>query len=129
MSTTTNYNLVKPDANTRLGDFPTNDAANLDAIDTALKSHADDIALLTPIKVTNASPTFVSDSTYADFGYKGTIAVQGATSSMRPEVILGNDEALSGDYAAVCESGTDCVYIYAKVNTAITIPVVLVYKV
>jgi len=128
MSTTTNYNLTKPDTNTRVSDFVVNDAANLDVIDGALKSHADSIALLTPLKVTNASPVFSADSTYADYGYRGTITVQGATSSMRPEVIFGNDEALSGNYAAVCATGTDVVYIYAKVNTAITIPVVLVYK-
>ena len=128
MSKTTNYEFVKPDDSTRIGDFPELNADNLDAIDAVLKDHADDIALLTPIKVTNASPSFASDNTYQDYGYKGTITVTGATASMRPEVIFGLAEAMSGNYAPICESGAGVVYIYAKVNTSITIPLVVVHK-
>lgn len=128
MSKTTNYEFVKPDDSTRIGDFPELNANNLDAIDTALKDQADDIALLTPIKVTNASPSFASDNTYQDYGYKGTITVTGATASMRPEVIFGLTEAMSGNYAPICESGAGVVYIYAKVNTPITVPLVIVHK-
>lgn len=128
MSKTTNYEFVKPDDSTRIGDFPELNAANLDAIDAALKDQADDIALLTPIKVANASPSFASDNTYQDYGYKGTITVTGATASMRPEVIFGLTEAMSGNYAPICESGAGVVYIYAKVNTSITIPLVIVHK-
>ena len=128
MSKTTNYEFVKPDDSTRIGDFPELNADNLDAIDTALKEQADDIALLTPIKVANASPSFASDNTYQDYGYKGTITVTGVTASMRPEVIFGLAEAMSGNYAPICESGAGVVYIYAKVNTSITIPLVIVHK-
>jgi len=128
MSKTTNYEFVKPDDSTRIGDFPELNADNLDAIDAVLKDQADDIALLTPIKVTNASPSFASDNTYQDYGYKGTITVTGATASMRPEVIFGLTEAMSGNYAPICESGAGVVYIYAKVNTPITIPLVIVHK-
>lgn len=81
-----------------------------------------------PIKVTNASPTFASDDTYNDYPYKGTINVTGATASMRPEVIFGLTEAMSGNYAPICESGAGVVYIYAKVNTSITVPLVVVHK-
>ncbi len=128
MSKTTNYEFVKPDDSTRIGDFPELNADNLDAIDAVLKDQADDIALLTPIKVTNASPSFASDNTYQDYGYKGTITVTGATASMRPEVIFGFAEAMSGNYAPICESGAGVVYIYAKVNTPITVPLVVVHK-
>lgn len=128
MSKTTNYEFVKPDDYTRIGDFPELNADNLDAIDAVLKDQADDIALLTPIKVANASPSFASDNTYQDYGYKGTITVTGATASMRPEVIFGLTEAMSGNYAPICESGAGVVYIYAKVNTPITIPLVIVHK-
>ena len=38
-----------------------------------------------PKVVNNVSPTWVSDATYADYGYKGTIIISGVTSSMRPE--------------------------------------------
>lgn len=81
-----------------------------------------------PIKVTNVSPVFAADSTYSDYGYKGTITVTGATASMRPEVVFGLTEAMSGNYAPICESGAGVVYIYAKVNTSITIPLVIVHK-
>lgn len=96
--------------------------------DSAFKKIDQFAGNVTPLKVTNVSPTFAADSTYADYAYKGTIAVPGATSAMRPEVVFGLTEALSGNYAPICESGTDSVYIYAKVNTAITIPSVVVYK-
>lgn len=102
--------------------------STLQKLIAAIEENSAAIAQLQPIKVTNATPVWAADNTYQDFGYRGTITVSGCAATMRPEVIFGNDEALSGDYAAVCESGTDCVYIYAKVNTAITIPVVLVYK-
>lgn len=128
MSKTTNFEFVKPDDSTRIGDYPEMAADNLDAIDTALKAHADALSALSPIKVTNASPTFASDSTYNDYPYKGTIPVTGATASMRPEVVFGLTEAMSGNYAPICESGAGVVYIYAKVNTSITIPLVIVHK-
>ena len=128
MSKTTNYEFVKPDDSTRIGDYPEMAADNLDAIDLILKTHADSLSALSPIKVANASPSFASDNTYQDYGYKGTITVTGATASMRPEVVFGLTEAMSGNYAPICESGAGVVYIYAKVNTPITIPLVIVHK-
>ena len=81
----------------------------------------------TPIVVNNVSPTWVSDSTYANYGYKGTIAINGVTSSMRAEVTFGLNEATSGNYAPICETETDGVVIYGKVDTTITIPSIVVY--
>ena len=81
-----------------------------------------------PKVVNNVSPTWVSDATYADYGYKGTITISGVTSSMRPEVTFGVDEALSGNYAPICNAVSGGVEIYGKVDTAITIPTVVVYE-
>ena len=143
-TTTTNLNLiVEQDDNTRFSGYHTTTDNNFKAIDAfaGTKGQANGIAGLgadgkvpssqlpaTSITVTNVSPVFVADNTYSSYDYKGTITVAGATASMRPEVVFGLTEALSGDYAPICESGTDSVYIYAKVNTAITIPLVVVYK-
>lgn len=128
MTETSNYGLKKAELGDRINDFIPENALNLDTIDSELKTHADSIALLTPIKVTNAVPTWTVDTTYPEFAFRGTIAVAGATETMRPEVIFGNAEALSGNYAAVCESGAGVVYIYAKTNDNITIPLVVVHK-
>lgn len=129
MSVTVNFGMVKPENQTKISDFVTNDANNLDIIDSELKKHSDAITSLTPIKVSNTVPSFAEDNTYADFPYRGTILISGVTEDMRPEVIFGINEVQSGNYASVCESAKDCVYIYSKVNTNITIPFVVVYKV
>lgn len=80
-----------------------------------------------PKVVNNVSPNWVSDSTYADYGYKGTITINGVTATMRAEVTFGMEEATSGNYAPICNTTTNGVEIYAKVNDAITIPTIVVY--
>lgn len=57
---------------------------------------------------------FVADTTYADYGYKAVISCAGVTSTMLSEVTFAPTEADSGNYAAVCLSGTGTVTIYAK---------------
>ena len=47
---------------------------------------------------------------------------------MVAEVIYSVTDAESGNYASVCETYDGGVYIYSKVNTAITIPTILVVK-
>ena len=81
-----------------------------------------------PKVVNNVSPTWASDATYADYGYKGTITISGVTSSMRPEVTFGIDEAVSGNYAPICNAVSGGVEIYGKVDTAITIPTIVIYE-
>ena len=74
---------------------------------------------------TNVSASdWEADVTYSDYGYACVLACTGITSSSVVEVIFGAAEAVSGDYAPICESGTDTVTIYSKVNTAITIPTI-----
>ena len=88
-----------------------------------------EISKITPLKFTNiAVSTWVRDTTYADYPYKATITLTGVTPSMVAEVIYSVDDAESGNYAPICETYDGGVYIYSKVNTAITIPTVLVVK-
>ena len=69
-----------------------------------------------------------SDTTYADYPYKATIAATGVKSTMVAEVVYDMADAVSGNYAPVCNTFDGGVYIYSKVNTAITIPTILVVK-
>lgn len=81
------------------------------------------------IKLTNVSVnTWSSDNTYTDYGYRAAIEITDVTSDMIAEITYGMTEALSGNYAPVCETYDGGIYVYAKVNTAITIPSVLVVK-
>ena len=83
----------------------------------------------TSIKLSNtAVSNWASDTTYADYPYKATITAADVKSTMVAEVIYSVADATSGNYAPVCETYDGGVYIYSKVNTAITIPTVLVVK-
>lgn len=129
MATTTNLGLTVDQAgSTKFYSSTPTDQTFVKTLDDNLRLIDQFAGDIQPITVTNVSPVFAADSTYNEYGYKGTIPVLGATASMRPEVVFAMAQAVSGDYAPICESGTDCVYIYAKVNTAITIPSVTVYK-
>ncbi len=67
---------------------------------------------------------WVADNTYADYGYRAEIANTKITSNSVVSVIYNVTEALSGNYAPVCQTIDGAIYIYSKVNTAITIPTI-----
>lgn len=69
-----------------------------------------------------------STPTYTGFEYRCAVALTGVTDQMYAEVIFAPDEALSGNYAPVCQTYNGGVYIYAKVDTTITIPTIIVFK-
>ena len=66
--------------------------------------------------------SWASDATYADYPYRCALALNGVTSSDLVEVIYGVTEAISGDYAPVCQTYDGGVYLYSKVDDTITIP-------
>ena len=85
--------------------------------------------ITTSLKFTNITVNnWVSDTTYADYPYKATIVSPLVSSMMVAEVVYRLADAESGNYASVCETFNGGVYIYSKVNTAITIPTILVVK-
>lgn len=67
---------------------------------------------------------WVQDSTYSDFGYKCILTCDGITANSVVEVILSLDDAISNNYAPICETGDNTVTIYSKVNNTIVIPVI-----
>lgn len=81
------------------------------------------------ISVAASAWTLEQTPTYANYPYRASITVSGATSSMFPEVIFSPDDAASGNYAPVASTTTNTVYIYAKAAgaVAITIPSIIVH--
>ena len=78
---------------------------------------------------TNMSASnWVSDSTYADFPYRCDVACSGVTADMYANVVFGANEAVSGDYAPVCETLADVVRVFSKKEESVTIPTIIIYK-
>jgi hypothetical protein len=79
---------------------------------------------------TNQSGFSWSASTaYSGYGYEANITTNGVTSTDIATVIFGHTESISGDYSPISVTSTDRVKIYGKVNTAITIPTIIIIKV
>jgi len=68
----------------------------------------------------------VSDATYEDYPFKCAIALSGVVATDVPEVVFNVAEATSGDYAPVAECYDGGVYIWSSVDTAITVPTIII---
>lgn len=80
-----------------------------------------------------SSWTEQSTPTYAGYPYRCAIRLSGVTAAAYAEVIFAPEQALSGNYAPVCQTygmttSSGGVYIYSKVNTTITIPTIVVLR-
>ncbi len=75
-----------------------------------------------------AASTWAADTTYVDYGYRCAVASAAISATDFVDVVFGVTEATSGDYAPVCEAYDGGVYLYSKVNTAITVPTLMVVK-
>lgn len=102
------------------------------SLDSMVREHTTEISDLMNSKqnkslsFSNVNPTWATDTTYTDYGFKGTITLPGVTSSMYAEVVFSVVDATSGNYAPICETFDGGVYIWSKVNTTITIPSIVV---
>lgn len=68
-----------------------------------------------------------TDETYSDYAYKCVLSgLTGVTSGMFALVVFAPTEFDSGNYANVCETGSGTITIWSKLNTAITIPTIVV---
>lgn len=78
--------------------------------------------------MTVAASDWVASTEFADFPYEAKIALTDFVNfSSIPQVVFGLTEATSGNYAPICKAGDKGVYIYSKVNTAITLPTVVTF--
>lgn len=126
--TVQSVNEVQPDNNGNVDlsatDIPTNGGSN---VETDLAAKQPKKLLFSNVSVSAAS--FVSDSTYEEYGYRAQIALTGVTASMVPEVIFGLDDAVSGIFAPIVESYSGGIYLYAseQPSDATTVPTIIAW--
>lgn len=78
--------------------------------------------------MTVAASDWVASTEFEDFPYEAKIILSDFVNfSSIPQVVFGLTEATSGNYAPICKAGDKGVYIYSKVNTAITLPTVVTF--
>lgn len=78
--------------------------------------------------MTVAASDWVASTEFENFAYEAKIALSDFVNfSSIPQVVFGLTEATSGNYAPICKAGDKGVYIYSKVNTAITLPTVVAF--
>lgn len=78
--------------------------------------------------MTVAASDWVASTEFEDFAYEAKIILTDFVNfSSVPQVVFGLTEATSGNYAPICKAGDKGVYIYSKVNTAITLPTVVTF--
>lgn len=70
--------------------------------------------------------SWVSDSTYTLYPYKGFVSIPGVSSADGGEVSYSTADADSGNYSPICQTTTDGVYIWAKTQQAVTIPTIAI---
>lgn len=85
---------------------------------------------LTFTEKTVATSAWTADSTYADYPYRAAVACAGVTANSFVDVVLGPEDAAGGNFAPVCASHTDGVYLYAKAvpDATLTIPTIVVWR-
>lgn len=73
---------------------------------------------------------FVSNTTYEDYPFRASVALDGVQSTMIPEVIFSLADATSGNFAPVAESYNGGVYLYAadKPEGTTVIPTIICWK-
>lgn len=79
---------------------------------------------------TIATSAWASDTTYADYPYRASVALPPITALSFVEIVFSPADATSGNFAPVCDTYAGGVYIYAKTvpDAAITIPTIVVWR-
>lgn len=85
-------------------------------------------SVLSAKAVSVAASAWSSNTTMSGYSYRASIAITGCTADYVPVVTFDNAQAVSGNYCPVAETYAGGVYIWSKVNTAITVPSVIVVK-
>ena len=73
--------------------------------------------------------TWISSTAYSGYGYQSTINITDLTEADVVDVVLGFTEATSANYAPIIEQYAGYIIIFAKVNTTITIPTIVIHKI
>lgn len=131
---TTNYKLKKPADNENADIAVINE--NMDKIDAALKAVSEasvdsgNADVIIKNNATVSVTAWASSTTYSDFPYRAGITIPGCTANHKPDVTFKLADAMSGNYAPVCETYAGGVYIYAAAKPAgtLTIPTITLLK-
>lgn len=83
---------------------------------------------VTKIFENQTTNSWSEDTTYSDYPYVCVMSLDDTTSNDLGEVYFNVDEALSGNYAPVCETLDGGIKIWSKVNVQITIPTIKIVK-
>lgn len=115
---TVDTSMIQNQVSGVLGETQSKTAALLKSIEDELASleagTAVELKKLLFTNVTVPVSEFIADATYQDYGYRAAVVLDGVISSMIPEVVLGAEDAISGDFAPVSETYNGGVYIYAS---------------
>ena len=93
-------------------------------VETAMQGKQEAVLKLTDIAASN----WVTDDAYPDWPYRCDIPLTGVTADDYAEIVLEADQASSGDYAPVCETGEGVVKLWSAVTDSIIIPTILITK-
>lgn len=79
---------------------------------------------------TIATSAWASDTTYADYPYRASVALPPITAVSFVEIVFSPADATSGNFAPVCDTYNGGIYVYAKAvpDAAITIPTIIVWR-
>lgn len=79
---------------------------------------------------TIATSAWASDTTYADYPYRASVALPPITAVSFAEIVFSPVDATSGNFAPVCDTYNGGIYVYAKAvpDAAITIPTIIVWR-
>lgn len=79
---------------------------------------------------TIATSAWASDTTYTDYPYRASVTLPIITALSFVEIVFSPTDAISGNFAPVCDTYAGGVYLYAKAvpDAAITIPTIIVWR-
>lgn len=88
-------------------------------------------AIIAQSSVPVATSAWASDTTYTDYPYRASIAIDGCTANHIPEITFALADATSGNFAPIADTYDGGVYIYAaeQPSEAMTIPTIKLTKV
>jgi len=75
-----------------------------------------------------SASSWSADTTYPDFPFKCDIAITGVTAEDYAEVTFSMDDAMSGDFAPICETVAGGVRIFSEKNETTTIPTIFIRR-
>ena len=107
-----------------IGDYITEIPSNLITEEELLEKNYTTTKVFKNTIVSN----WLEDNTYTDYPYVSTIAIDYILNTDLGEIYFNVNEAVSGDYAPVCETIDGGIKIWSKLTNQITIPTIKIIR-